>query len=261
MGRLGSVTSRIPDRARAPPGAAASPSARDRPPPAPPNCRRHLAFAQLRLHRRGPVGNASALEHCKVRDHRPPVASAGGNDDGARTRRAAIGKVEAHGISWVAPRLAAVVATSSGMAISTPNFSAWLKARPASAMPDTGWEPQIVLDPRRLACLSAKGALIEHEHRPALGRGIDCGGKPRRSRAYHGDVVDFFASSSGVMPRQPAASALVGRLSTTPFGHSMIGSSSGGRRSARPRRARRRRSWRRARCRGSHCGRGTLAGG
>ncbi len=57
---------------------------------------------------------------------------------------------------------------------------------------DAGREPEIVLDPRRRACLSAKGALIEHEHRQALGRGIDRGGKPRRSRANHGDVVDFF---------------------------------------------------------------------
>ena len=46
--------------------------------------------------------------------------------------------------------------------------------------------------PRRRACLSAKGALIEHDHRQAFGRGIDCGGKPRRFRAHHDDVVDFF---------------------------------------------------------------------
>ena len=77
----------------------------------------------------------AALERGEVRDRRPPVAGAGGNDDGSRAHRAAIGELEAYGIAVGLPPQSSR-ATSSGMAISTPNFSAWLKARPASAMPE-----------------------------------------------------------------------------------------------------------------------------
>ena len=49
---------------------------------------------------------------------------------------------------------------------------------------------EIILDPRRGARLSAERALVEHDHRQALRRGIDRGGKPGRPGADHGDVVD-----------------------------------------------------------------------
>ena len=100
---------------------------------------RHLlALAQLRLDRRRPVGDARTLEGREVGDVGPAIARAGGDDHGARPHGAAVGELQAAedrpGCRAGPPQSSR--ATSSGIAISAPNFSAWLKARPASAMPE-----------------------------------------------------------------------------------------------------------------------------
>jgi hypothetical protein len=54
---------------------------------------------------------------------------------------------------------------------------------------DTGGKTEIVLDPSRRPGLSAERPLVEHEHREALGRGVDRGGETGRPGPDHGDVV------------------------------------------------------------------------
>ena len=87
---------------------------------------------QVRLERRGPIMDRRALELLEPLDVEPPVAGAGGDH-----RRRAPGRSR----RWRAAagtgrcRIRALRA-SSGIAISTPNFCAWLNARPISAMPE-----------------------------------------------------------------------------------------------------------------------------
>ena len=52
-----------------------------------------LSFAQLCLHWRSPVGDTSALEDREVRDRRPAVPGAGGDDNSSRARPAAVGEL------------------------------------------------------------------------------------------------------------------------------------------------------------------------
>ena len=62
---------------------------------------------------------------------------------------------------------------------------------------DAARKTEIILDARRRARLPAKGALIEHERRQPLGRGIDRCSQPRRSRAHNRYVIDAFRIQLG----------------------------------------------------------------
>jgi hypothetical protein len=53
---------------------------------------------------------------------------------------------------------------------------------------DAGGEAQIVLDPRRGPGLAAERPGVEHQHRQALGGGVDRGGQAGRPGADHGHV-------------------------------------------------------------------------
>ena len=97
---------------------------------------RHLfAFAELRFDRRSPIGDAGVVEVGQIGDRRAAVARAGGDDDGVRLHGIAAVDIEAERLLDGAPPQSSRV-TSSGIAISAPNFCAWLKARPASAWPE-----------------------------------------------------------------------------------------------------------------------------
>jgi hypothetical protein len=54
---------------------------------------------------------------------------------------------------------------------------------------DAGGEAQIILDPRRRSGLAADGALVQHQHRQALGRGVDRGGEAGGAGADHRHVI------------------------------------------------------------------------
>jgi hypothetical protein len=72
----------------------------------------------------------------------------------------------------------------------SPEFQRLVEGAPGQCLAgDAGGEAQIVLDPGRRAGLSAEGALVEHEHREALGGGVDRGGEAGRARPDHGHVV------------------------------------------------------------------------
>jgi hypothetical protein len=55
---------------------------------------------------------------------------------------------------------------------------------------DAGREAEVVLDPGRRAGPAAERALVEHQHREALGSGVDRGREAGGAGADHGDVVD-----------------------------------------------------------------------
>src|ERR1700730_11987079 len=112
--------------------------------------KRHLlAFAELRLHGRSPIGNTSTLEGREVRNCGSPVAGAGGNHDGSGTHRAAIGERQAHGFAGVLFELAAVEPRHLER---NRNLDAKLRRliEGAACEPHAGdacWKAKIVLDP------------------------------------------------------------------------------------------------------------------
>ena len=95
---------------------------------------RHLlAGAQLAPRSARPSsGREAPSKASRSVDVEPAVARAAGDHHRAGAHRLAVGQAQAKRPS---SRRGAALATSSGMAISTPNFCAWLKARPISAMP------------------------------------------------------------------------------------------------------------------------------
>ena len=99
---------------------------------------RHLfSLAQLGFDRGGPVRDARALEGRQVRDVRPAIARAGRDHHGARPHGASVHEFQTRRRpGGHSPPPQSSRATSSGMAISAPNFCAWVNARPASAWPE-----------------------------------------------------------------------------------------------------------------------------
>ena len=155
--------------------------------------KRHLlAFAKLRLDRRGPIGDARAFEHRQVGDRWPPVRGAGGNDHGLGAHRAAIGELE---LERVAVASVAVAAIEMGDLQRDGDLHAEFQRLiegPAGERHagDAGGEAEIILDARRRAGLSAKGAGIEHDHRQTLRPGVDRRREPGGPRADDRHVID-----------------------------------------------------------------------
>ncbi len=153
---------------------------------------RHLlALAELRLDRRGPVGDAGTLEGREIRDVRPAIAGAGGDDHGARPHGAAVGELQAQRIAGAARGAAAVeprdLQRDGDLGAEFQRLAEGASGQRLAG--DAGREAQIVLDPGRRAGLAADRALVEHEHREALGGGVDRGREPGRAGPDHGDVV------------------------------------------------------------------------
>ena len=94
-----------------------------------------LAGAELPLERRGPVVDRRALELGEVRDVEAAVADAARDHHRTRAARARRSRGRAGSARRSPSARHRRRTTSSGIAISAPNFCAWLKARAISAMP------------------------------------------------------------------------------------------------------------------------------
>src|SRR5262245_62557036 len=55
---------------------------------------------------------------------------------------------------------------------------------------DPGGKPEVVLNPRRSSCLTAKGTLIQHDHRQTLRSGINGCGQARGSGTHNRNIVN-----------------------------------------------------------------------
>ena len=83
---------------------------------------------------------------------------------------------------------------------------------------DAGGEAQIILDARRRAGLSAKGAGIEHDHRQTFRPGVDRRREPGGSRADDRHVIDTVGIEIG-RDAEADSGLCVGR----PFQHCPVG--------------------------------------
>ena len=157
-----------------------------------------LARAELGLDRRGPIGDAGALELVEIGDVGPAVARARRDHD--RARRAS----------------SAPLARSSAKPGCVRSSSQWSfvdrerdgelgaefgrlgeGAAGERLAGNAGREAEIILDPRRRARLAAERARVEHEHRQAFGRAIDRGGEAGGPGADDRHVIDLVGIELG----------------------------------------------------------------
>ena len=99
------------------------------------------------------------------------------------------------------PLISSAVAVRAVMS-SAPNFSACLRARWASWLPDTpSGKAEVVLDPRTLAGLAAgRGAFDEHRAQ-SLGGAVDGGGQAGGPAADDDQVVELLRRCGGQAQR------------------------------------------------------------
>jgi len=88
---------------------------------------------------------------------------------------------------------------------------------------DASREPQIVLDARRGAGLSAECAAVQHEDREPFGSGIDRSSEACWPGAHHGHVVDALRINRPDHSQRRASSLSLGLRNNYPSGHSTIG--------------------------------------
>ena len=133
---------------------------------------RHLlARAELRLDRRGPIGDAGPLEHRQVLDRRPAIGGAGGDDHGLGAHRAAFGRDSS--LKGSLSRAVAIGAIEMRDLQRNGDLDAEFQRLIEGASGerhagDAGGKAEIILDSRGGAGLPAKGLGIEHDGRQAL---------------------------------------------------------------------------------------------
>ena len=75
---------------------------------------------------------------------------------------------------------------------------------------NAGGEPEIILDARRCARLTAERPAIEHQHRQALRSRIDCRRQPGRSRPDNGHVIGPVLVDRTDQPQAPGERGFAG---------------------------------------------------
>src|SRR5262245_13981463 len=82
---------------------------------------------------------------------------------------------------------------------------------------DPGGEPKVVLNPGRSSGLTAKGTLIEHEHRQALRSGINGCGQARGSGTHDRNIIDSVGIKLGSDAETSSSLSIAGAFQHCPI--------------------------------------------
>ena len=145
-----------------------------------------LVAAHARFDRRRPVPDAAALEILKLRNRRPAIARAGGDDHAARLDLAARRQVQCEGLL----RAIKLVDVARNDHFGTEFLRLDEGAGGERLTGNAGGKAEVILDSRAGAGLAAERPEIEDDGRKPFRAGIDGGRKSGRPGADDRDIED-----------------------------------------------------------------------